>query len=76
MSKKLFVFVSDGGDGSYSTQFTFNEEWVKKQQELYDNGVLEYPELGVDGDGFHYRTLTVPDECTLQSLGISYDCAK
>jgi hypothetical protein len=76
MTKKLFILVSYGGDGSYNPQFTFNEEWIKKQEELYDEGNLEYPALGVDGDGFHYSVLTVPDECTLQSLGISYDCAK
>lgn len=72
--KKLFVFVSDGGDGSYNTQYTFNEAWVNKTQDAHDNDEYEYPNLGVDGDGFHYDTLTVPDECTLESLGIHYDC--
>lgn len=28
------------------------------------------------GDGFHYDVLTVPDECTLASLGIHFDCVK
>ena len=76
MAKKLFVLISDGGDGSYNPRFTFNEEWIKKQEVLHQDGKLDYDSLGCDGDGFHYTTLTVPDECTLQSLGISYDCAK
>ncbi len=73
--KKLFVLISDGGDGSYYPHFTFNEEWIERQHEAHDLGELEYDSLGCDGDGFHYTVLTVPDECTLQSLGIS-DCAE
>ncbi len=75
-TKTLFVFVEDGCDGSYSPRFTFNAEWVAKQQERYDNGELDYEDMGIDGDGFHYTTLTVPAECTLESLGISFDCAE
>ena len=73
--KKLFVLISDGGDGSYYPRFTFNEEWIERQHEAYDLDELEYDSLGCDGDGFHYTVLTVPDECTLESLGVS-DCAK
>ena len=73
--KKLFVLISDGGDGSYYPRFTFNEEWIERQHEAYDLDELEYDSLGCDGDGFHYEVLTVPDECTLQSLGVS-DCAE
>lgn len=73
--KKLFVLVSNGGDGSYYPQFTFNEEWIERQHEAHDLGELEYDSLGCDGDGFHYEVLTVPDECTLESLGVS-DCAE
>lgn len=76
MTKKLFVLIADGGDGSYSPQYTFNEEWINDKQVLFDAGEYEYPEPGCDGDGFNYRILTVPDECTLKSLGIHYDCAK
>ena len=73
--KKLFVLISDGGDGSYYPHFTFDEKWIERQHEAHDLGELEYDSLGCDGDGFHYTVLTVPDECTLQSLGVS-DCAK
>ncbi|HET8688317.1 MAG TPA: hypothetical protein VFM18_17040 [Methanosarcina sp.] len=75
-TKKLFLLVSDGGDGSYSIRYTFNEEWINRQQERYDNGELDCYAPGVDGDGFNYSVLNVPMECTLQSLGIHYDCAK
>ena len=73
MSKKLFVLISNGGDGSYYPQYTFNEEWILFQEQR-DDFDFEY-DLGVDGDGFHYDVLTVPDECTLESLGITRDCA-
>lgn len=75
MAKPLFVLVDDGGDGSYSVRYTMNRDWIDHQQNLYDDGELEYPALGVDGDGFHYSVMLVPDECTLESLGIKYDCA-
>lgn len=76
MAKNLFLLVRDSGDGSYSIQYTFNQTWIDKQQDLYDNDELDYESPGVDGDGFNYKTLTVPDECTLESLGIYSDCAK
>jgi len=75
--KKLFVFVGDAGDGSYYTAYTMNEAWVAEQTRKYENDEFDYeygPPLGCDGDGFHYDELTVPDECTLESLGVS-DCA-
>jgi hypothetical protein len=52
--KKLFVLVSDGGDGSYNPVFTFNEEWVNAQHDRYDNDGWDEGFLGADGDGFHY----------------------
>ena len=76
--KKLFVLTSDSGDGSYSTQYTMSEEWIAKQheREVADDFEYDGSDIGVDGDGFHYDTLTVPDECTLASLGIRSDCAE
>lgn len=71
--KKLFVLVSDGGDGSYSPRYTFNDEWIAKRDA--DHADLEHGDVGVDGDGFHYDTLNVSDECTLESLGGFSDCA-
>lgn len=76
MAKKLFLLVSDSGDGSsYSIQYTFNQAWIDTQQDLYDDK-LDYRSAGVDGAGFNYKTLTVPDECTLETLGIYGDCAE
>lgn len=76
MAKKLFVLISDGGDGSYNPHYTFDEAWINEQQDEYDNDGWREGAIGVDGDGFHYDTLLVPDECTLESLGIRYDCAR
>ena len=72
---KLFVLISNGGDGSYYPWYTMNEEWIKTQKQRTDFN-YDGSDLGVDGDGFHYSTLTVPDGTTLQDLGITYDCAK
>lgn len=74
-TKRLFILIDDGQDGSYYPRFTFNEEWIAKQEEKEEAGELCSPDLGCDGDGFHYKTLTVPAECTLESLGIHSDCA-
>lgn len=73
--KKLFVLASNGGDGSSYPQYTFNEEWITKMDDAYDNDPDFDHERWADGDGFHYDILTVPEECTLASLGIRYDCA-
>ena len=74
MSKNLFVLVKDSDYGTFHPKFTFNEDWIFEQEELYSNAELCHPDLGVDNDGFHYSILTVPDECTLESLGVE-DCA-
>jgi hypothetical protein len=71
--KNLYCLISDGGDGSYCTHFTFNKEFIDHLESKSDEA--EHGDLGVDGDGFHYRTLTVPDECTLENLGILDDAA-
>lgn len=73
--KPLYVIIEDGGDGSSSVHYTFNQEFMADLQRRYDNDEFEHGDLGVDGDGFHYDKLIVPDECTLQSLGIRYDAA-
>lgn len=72
MTKKLFVLISDGGDGSQSANYTMNEPFVTALGERKDP---ESGDLGVDADGFHFDTLIVPDECTLESLGITSDAA-
>jgi hypothetical protein len=74
MAKTLYVLVSNGGDGSYYPHYTFNAEFIQKMDDANDAGTLDYESLGCDGDGFHYDTIQVPDECTLESMGID-DCA-
>ncbi len=73
MTKKLFVFIINGGDGSYSTNYTFDEDWLDRLNDMIDNEELPDGvwEMYVDGDGFHYDTLMVPDECTPESMGFS-----
>ena len=66
--KKLYCLVGNGGDGSYSINYTMNEDYIKEQQRRYDCDESDYEyDLGIDGDGFHYDVLLVPDECTCGS---------
>lgn len=75
MAKTLYVLVSNGGDGSYYPHYTFNSEFIDKMNDLEERGLLDCESLGCDGDGFHYDTIIVPDECTLENMGLS-DCAE
>ena len=70
--KKLYILVNNCGDGSYSLCYTRDSDMIDRMQEAYDNGDVDYEFTpGVDGDGFNYKILTIPDECTYESLGIS-----
>lgn len=78
MAKKLFVLISDGGDGSYHPYYTFNETWIKQMEERSRTNWDEMcvcPSIRATRAGVHYDVLMVPDECTLESLGIYSDCA-
>lgn len=77
-TKKLFVIIKNCGDGSSTAVYTFNEKWVNAFETRVDADDIEEWEFEqwVDGDGFHYDVLNVPEECTLESLGITYDCAE
>jgi hypothetical protein len=78
MAKKLFILISDGGDGSYYPKYTFNEEWISQMEQQAEDDWHSMCDghVGCDGDGFHYDILMVPDECTLESLGVQYDIAE
>lgn len=68
---KLYVLISDGGDGSYYPQYTLNPELIEKLEDAHDRGTMDYENgIGCDGDGFHYSTIEVPDGSTPKSLGI------
>ena len=69
-TKPLYVLVSDGGDGSYSPIFTLDEAWIARQRARDDAGELDCEDVGVDGDGFHYTVIQVPEDATYESLGI------
>jgi hypothetical protein len=68
--KNLYVLMSNNGDGSSSIRATFDGKLVEEMQNQYDEGELDF-ETWADGDGFHYSTWTVPDECTPESIGFS-----
>jgi hypothetical protein len=70
-TKNLYILIQDGGDGSYNPVFTLDKTVIDQFQQRYDEGELEHGEPGVDGDGFHYTTLTVPADASYESLGIS-----
>ncbi len=72
-TKPLFVMISDGGDGSYYPNYTFNPEFIAMLKEAHDNRKMNYENgIGCDGDGFHYDTINVPEECTGESLGLGH----
>jgi hypothetical protein len=71
-TKKLFILTKDGGDGSTYPQFTFDEKLINLLEQLHNDDILDYENGFSDGDGFHYETLTVPEECTQETLGIRY----
>lgn len=77
-TKNLYVIIRNLGDGSCSASYTFNEQWVLDLETKLGSGKCESWEFETycDGDGFHYDVLKVPEECTLESLGIHYDCAE
>lgn len=71
MGKKLYVLICDGGDGSYYPKYTLDFTLIAKMQEAYDLDLMDYENgIGVDGDGFHYSTINVPEDATEESLGI------
>lgn len=67
--KKLYILISNNGDGSGSVRATFDEALINEMQEKYDEGDGFDFETWSDGDGFHYSTWNVPDECTAESMG-------
>ena len=68
---KLYILISDGGDGSYYPRFTLNPDLIKKLDDAYNQDLMDYDNgIGCDGDGFHYSTVEVPDDSTAESLGI------
>lgn len=70
---KLYILISNNGDGSSSVQFTLDYSVIEKMEKDYDESNPEFDyERWADGDGFHYKTINVPDDSTYESLGIRY----
>jgi hypothetical protein len=59
---KLFVLISDGGDGSYYPQYCTDQAVIDRLRQAFDADLMDYENgLGCDGDGFHYDTINVQD---------------
>jgi hypothetical protein len=67
MSKTLSIVIINAGDGSNSLKYTFDNELIT----LLDENQEQLDDSYQSGDGLQVRYLTVPDECTYESLGIS-----
>jgi hypothetical protein len=71
-TKPLYLLIQNCGWGSSYPRFTFNSELIAKFQRAADEDRMDYENgIGMDGDGFHYETLNVPEDCSALSLGIS-----
>lgn len=68
---KLYILVSNGGDGSYSPVFTFDSDLIEKLEKLHNEDILDCESGFSDGDGFHYTTINVPDDSTPETLGVA-----
>lgn len=68
---KLYVLISNGGDGSYYPNYTLRDDLIEAMQDAYNADLFDYDSLGCDGDGFHYDTIIVPDGSTRESLDIN-----
>jgi hypothetical protein len=68
--KTLYILTSNNGDGSSSIRATFDQSLIDEMEEKYNEGELD-SECWADGDGFHYETWNVPDECTPESMGFN-----
>lgn len=68
--KKLYLVISDGGDGSQSIRMTLDETVIDKLRQMEEDN--ELAECYQSGDGLQVSSITVPDECTLETLGIRY----
>lgn len=67
---KLYVMVTDAGDGSFHPQFTVDDRLIEILSKAYDAGVIDYETVGVDADGFHYSVVEIPDNTDLKKLGV------
>lgn len=69
MSKRLWIVISDSGDGSNSLEFTLDKETLDDLIQQEEDGTLD--DSYQSGDGLQIQELLVPDDATYESLGIS-----
>lgn len=71
-TKQIFILIKNNGDGSSSTRFVLDPKLIVAMERADEMGLLDCEQhAGVDGDGFHYSTINVPENFTPQDLGIS-----
>ena len=74
-TKNLYIFTADNGDGSTGISFTMDEEVVSFMQDPENESLMM--DMGyIDGDGINPSILTVPEECTYESVGIHFPITK
>lgn len=71
MTKKLFIFFCEGKDSTHYNCYTFNEVYANSILDMHKNGLLNEYDFYSDSYGLCYETLTVPNTCTADSLGIT-----
>lgn len=72
--KTLYILISDSGDGSQALRYSFDGELVAHMEDDTDFDVVG--ENYMSGDGLQVNTITVPEECTMESLGIRWGILK
>ena len=65
---QLHILIKNNGDGSSGPRFVLDPVVLQACQDNFEDSE-EHP--GVDGDGFHYTSINVPEGSTAESLGIS-----
>lgn len=70
--KTLYVLISNAGDGSYYTNYILDPIVIEIMKKADQMDLLDYEyDMGVDGDGFHYSEIKIPDYLTPEMMGIS-----
>lgn len=68
-TKPLYLLISDGGDGSQSICFSFDDELVSRIKQDTDFTVIGDERMS--GDGLQVIIIYVPVETTMEAMGIS-----
>lgn len=68
-TKKLYIAISDSGDGSQALFYTFDEQLISMMDDPDNYDLIG--ENWMSGDGFQYQEVNVPENFTMEDLGIS-----